>query len=76
MILTPEQYKAIKRMSYVQLSGYLARFYREAYTAGLRDAEQEYDDPEKYQIITEDEARATLGDEKYEELVHDHKPDI
>lgn len=68
MILTPDQYKAIKRMSYSQLSGYLARLYREAFTAGLRDAEQEYDDPEKYQIVTEDDARQILGDEAYDKL--------
>lgn len=76
MILTPEQYKAIKRMSYSQLSGYLARFYREAYTAGLREAEQEYDDPEMYQFVNADDAKDLLGDELYERLLHDHQTNL
>lgn len=75
-VLTPRQYKQLKQASFLQAQALLTRIYREGFEDGLREAETEYDDPEKYQIITEDDARATLGDEKYEELIHDHKPDL
>lgn len=75
-LLTAKQYKQLKSASFLQAQALLTRIYREGFEDGLREAEQEYDDPEKYQIITEDEARATLGNEKYEELIHDHKSDL
>lgn len=75
-VLTPKQYKQLKSASFLQAQALLTRIYREGFEDGLREAEQEYDDPEKYQIITEEEARAKLGDDMYEELINDHKPDL
>lgn len=59
----------LKRASIPQVIGWATRIYRQGFEDGLREAEKEFDDPDKYQIIYEDDAKERIGEEQYRKLI-------
>lgn len=56
----------LKRMNPAQIYAWLVGFYKEAYEAGLREGEKEFDEAI---IMDEDEARERLGEEAVRRLL-------
>lgn len=65
-ILTPSQYKKIRKMNYEELQSYLLSLYVTAYEAGLREGEQEFNDAV---IVNVDDAREVIGNEAISKLI-------
>ena len=68
-LVTAEDYKKLKQSSFAQVIGWATRIYRQGFEDGLREAEKEYDDPELYQVLTEEDVRKKIGDQAYEMLM-------
>lgn len=68
-LVTAEDLKMLKRASIPQVIGWATRIYRQGFEDGLREAEKEFDDPDKYQIIYEDDAKERIGEEQYRKLI-------
>lgn len=56
----------LKRMNPAQIYAWLVGFYKEAYEAGLREGEKEFDDAV---ILDEDAARERIGNEALNNLI-------
>ena len=67
------QLKSIKRLPLEDLRDFLIGFYQEAFEDGLREAEQEFDDPELYQIVDAERVKETIGEATYKELIEGEK---
>lgn len=67
--ISNRQLKSIKRLPLEDLRDFLIGFYQEAFEDGLREAEQEFDDPELYQIVDAERVKQTVGEDKYNELI-------
>lgn len=68
-IISQKEIQMLKKASPAQIYGWAVRIYRQGFEDGLREAEKEYDDPNLYQIIDEDEARRKIGDTAYNVLM-------
>ena len=71
--ISNRQLKSIKRLPLEDLRDFLIGFYQEAFEDGLREAEQEFDDPELYQIVDAERVKQTVGEDKYNELIGGEK---
>lgn len=58
--------RRLQRMNPAQAYTWLVHFYIEAYEAGLREGEKEFDDAV---ILDEDAARERIGEEAYNDLI-------
>lgn len=68
-MISAKIYKGIKKMDRKEMNDFLKLFYQIAFEDGLREAEKEFDDPDQYTILSEDEARKKLGEEAFNRLM-------
>lgn len=63
--LSREQLKSIKKLDLNELNQFLQDFYAEAFIAGLREGEKEFEDAV---VLTEDEVKERTSEEVFNKL--------